>query len=142
MCDEKYSDQEDYILVDILALPPRQGACQFDCCSHGLPDAAAVAAHYGALPGRQVAPTSIRSPSQAAWIRVGQRVTYREVASGETKTWTIVDERLADRATGEISAGSPIAAALLGRAAGDRVTLSRPVGSIELEIVAVNDSGS
>jgi hypothetical protein len=142
MYEENYPDQEDYVLVDILELPLRQGACQFDCCFHGLPDATAVAARYGALPGRPVAPTLIPSPPQTPAIRVGQRVTYQEVGSAETKTWTIVDGRQADRAAGEISAGSPIAAALLGRAVGDRVTLSRPVGPIELEIVDVSDSES
>jgi hypothetical protein len=106
MYEEKYPDQEDYVLFDVLQLPPSQGACQFDCCFHGVPDAAAAAAAAGALPGRVEVPTSIPSLSHAAGIRTGQQVTYREVASGETKTWTIVDARSADRAAGEISAGS------------------------------------
>jgi hypothetical protein len=123
MYEETYADQDDYVLVDILELSMGQQACQFDCCFQGLRDAAAVAARYGALPGRPVATMSMPAVSQAAGITVGHCVTYREVASGATKTWAIVGARRADRAAGQISEASPIAAALLGHAVGDRLTL-------------------
>jgi hypothetical protein len=45
--DERWPDKDDYILVDILDLPPSQKACQFPCCFCGLPDQAAVATRHG-----------------------------------------------------------------------------------------------
>jgi hypothetical protein len=139
MYEESYPDQEDYVLVDILNLPPRHGACQFECCFRGLPDAAAVACRYGAILGGPPAPARAARPVPAKGLRIGQRVTYREVHAGKTHTWTIVSGA-PDRATREISATSPIASALLGSNAGDRLTIARPTGPLEIEVLAVDDT--
>ena len=59
-----------------------------------------------------------------------------ESAAGE-KRYQIVGVDEADAAQGRISFVSPLARALLGRAAGDVVRLRTPRGDEELEVVAV-----
>lgn len=139
MYEEKYPDQEDYVLVDILGLPPRHGACQFECCFRGLADAAAVASRYGAMRGGPPAPARAARPAPAKGLGVGQGVTCREVDSGKTLTRTVVNGT-PDRSAGEISATSPIASALLGSNAGDRVPIALPSGPLEIEVIAVDDA--
>jgi transcription elongation GreA/GreB family factor len=72
------------------------------------------------------------------------RITYREVASGETKTQTIVsdDADIFERSHGEARETSQIGMALLGGAAGDRVMLPTGIGKppIEVDIVAIDES--
>jgi transcription elongation factor GreA len=48
--------------------------------------------------------------------------------SGEVHTWTIVGSTEADLAEGKLSAESPVAAALLGRAPGEEVDVQTPRG--------------
>jgi transcription elongation factor GreB len=65
-----------------------------------------------------------------AWVEVededGVRATYRIVGQDEI-----------DLARGDVSWRSPIARALLRRAAGDTVLLRKPSGEVELTIVSV-----
>jgi transcription elongation factor GreB len=72
-------------------------------------------------------PSSIRF---GAWIRLGE-------GAGETREVRIVgaDEIDADR--GWISIDSPVARALLGKHAGDRVSVELPAGETTLEVLAV-----
>lgn len=49
--EERWPDRDDYVLVDILDLPPSQKACQFPCCFPGLADQTAVIRH-GSVGGR------------------------------------------------------------------------------------------
>jgi len=69
-------------------------------------------------------------------VRFGATVTV-EGASG-VRRYRIVGVDEADAARGDIAFVSPLARALLGRAAGDAVRLRAPRGDEELEIVAVD----
>lgn len=56
---------------------------------------------------------------------------------GKQQTWTIVGEGEADAGQGTISWQAPLARALEGRRVGDVVTVLRPAGEIEVEILAL-----
>ena len=56
---------------------------------------------------------------------------------GLAVTYTIVGEDETDGARGRISWRSPIGRALLGKRAGDIVSVKRPAGDLELTIVTI-----
>lgn len=56
---------------------------------------------------------------------------------GEARVYRIVGEDEIDSNGGQISWRSPIGRALLGRRAGDVITVRRPAGDVELEIIAI-----
>jgi transcription elongation factor GreA len=58
----------------------------------------------------------------------------RDEGTGEVHTWTIVGATEADRAQGKLSAESPVARALIGRAVGDVVEVPTPRGVRRLKI--------
>jgi transcription elongation factor GreA len=58
----------------------------------------------------------------------------RDEGTGELHTWTIVGATEADRAQGKLSAESPVARALLGRAVGETVEVPTPKGVRRLKI--------
>lgn len=60
-----------------------------------------------------------------------------EDESGERRTYQIVGEDEIDSAAGRISWRSPVGRALLGKRAGDVITVRRPAGEIEIEILSV-----
>lgn len=76
------------------------------------------------------------SGSGAADVRFGAAVRVRE-SSGTEREYLIVGEDEADAATGRLNWASPLAAALLGKKPGDRVTLERRGGNLELAIISV-----
>jgi transcription elongation factor GreA len=78
-------------------------------------------------------------PPPPSGISVGQRVTCRDLGSGETKQWAIVGGRRADPSRCEISPESPVARALIGRQVGETVDIELPRGSRQIEILAVHD---
>ena len=92
-----------------------------------------------AQPQVSIPSAPILAPSAVGALRVGQRVTYRDVVSGETKTWTIVAGKYGDRGAGKMSEEAPVAKALLGHAPSDRVSLTTMDGPLELEILAVDE---
>jgi hypothetical protein len=139
MHEEKYADRDDYVLVDIEDLPHHHKACQFECCFQGLPDTAAVAASHGQRGAAGRAPQVAERPPPPSGISVGQRVTCRDLGSGETKQWAIVGGRRADPSRCEISPESPVARALIGRQVGEAVDIELPRGSRQIEILAVHD---
>lgn len=67
-------------------------------------------------------------------VQFGATVAIED-EDGETKTWTIVGEGEADLKDRTISYKAPVAKALLGRTVGDYVTIVRPAGELEVEIV-------
>ena len=139
MYEENYADRGDYVLVDLRRLPDRQGACQFDCCFQGLRDAAMVAAHYpeSGLETRARAATPGKTVPRS--ISLGQTVVYMDLASGETTTRTIAGDHAVDAAKGEVSSGSPVGRALIGREVGDTVLIELPRRAITVEILSVDD---
>jgi transcription elongation factor GreA len=62
---------------------------------------------------------------------VGAKVTLKDVASGRVISYTLVDVREADAASGRISTQSPVGLALLDRAVGDAVTINVPRGVLK-----------
>jgi transcription elongation factor GreB len=60
-----------------------------------------------------------------------------EDEEGALRTYRIVGEDEIDSGRGDISWRSPVGRALLGKRAGDVITVRRPAGETELEIVAV-----
>jgi len=59
----------------------------------------------------------------------GRTAQVRDQGSGDVHTWTIVGPTEADVAQGKLSAESPVASALMGRAPGDVVEVQTPAGS-------------
>ena len=52
--------------------------------------------------------------------------------------YTLVAQSEADLNSGKISVDSPIGKGLLGKEVGDRVAISVPNGTIELEIISIS----
>ena len=76
----------------------------------------------------------------------GDRVAFGatvliEDEDGKRKEWTIVGEGEADTREGTISYRAPMARALLGKKVGDVVTVERPAGEIDVEIVGLKFAG-
>ncbi|MGE3594815.1 MAG: GreA/GreB family elongation factor [Dehalococcoidia bacterium] len=65
------------------------------------------------------------------------------VADGRDRrsTYLLVEPREADAARGRISVASPVGTALLGRRAGDTVTIRVPAGERSLSVLAVGLGG-
>lgn len=58
-----------------------------------------------------------------------------EEEGGKKNKWQIVGEGESDTALGSISWRSPMARALLGKQVGDVVTVERPAGEVEVEVL-------
>lgn len=71
---------------------------------------------------------------QTGKVIFGVTVKLIDIETEEEKTYQIVGEDEADVPKGKISAGSPIARALIGKSEGDEVTVKVPNGEIEYEI--------
>jgi len=76
-------------------------------------------------------------PADREEVRFGARVTLRG-DGGELREILIVGVDEADPAAGFVAFVAPLARALLGRRAGDQVTLRAPGGSEQLEVVTVD----
>ena len=71
---------------------------------------------------------------QTGKVIFGVTVKLIDIETEEEKTYQIVGEDEADVPKGKMSAGSPIARALIGKSEGDEVTVKVPNGEIEYEI--------
>lgn len=69
-------------------------------------------------------------------VTFGATVTFED-EEGKKKTYQIVGEDEVDAGAGKISHKSPVGRALLGKKVGDVVTVFRPAGEIEVEILAL-----
>jgi len=69
-------------------------------------------------------------------VGFGSTVVVRD-PDGVERTWQIVSSHDAAPAEGRLSAESPVAVALLGRAAGEQVSVSLPRGKRTLSILSV-----
>ena len=76
-------------------------------------------------------------PAERDEIRFGARVGLR-TADGQRRALRIVGVDEADPAQGLVAFTAPLARALLGRRAGDQVTVRAPGGVEELEIVSLD----
>jgi transcription elongation factor GreB len=80
-------------------------------------------------------------PDDREEIRFGARVELR-AEDGRLRRVRIVGVDEADPARGSIAFVAPLARALLGRRAGDVVTLRTPAGAEQLEVAGVEYDGS
>lgn len=72
----------------------------------------------------------------AAKVQFGATVTITD-ENGKCATYQIVGADEIDAAGGLISWESPLARALIGRVVGDLVTVRRPAGEIEVEVIKI-----
>ena len=79
---------------------------------------------------------TVHAPRCEGRVVFGCSVTLRASDGSET-TWRIVGPDEADAKAHKLSAASPLARELLGKEAGDAVSLELPRGVAEYEIVAV-----
>jgi transcription elongation factor GreB len=73
-------------------------------------------------------------------IRFGATVCVRD-EEGNEKTYALVGPDESDPSNGKLSFQSPLGQALMKRKVGDVVTVKRPAGDIELEIVTLTYGG-
>jgi transcription elongation factor GreA len=71
----------------------------------------------------------------------GATVTLEDVDSGATREYTLLGPDETEYSPGSISVFSPVAKALLGREAGDEVTVDAPRGKIVYEILSIEFKG-
>jgi transcription elongation factor GreA len=76
------------------------------------------------------------SASADGVVGFGSTVVVRD-QDGAEKTWRIVSSHDASPADGLLSAESPVAVALFGRAAGEKTSVSLPKGKRTLTVVSV-----
>lgn len=74
-------------------------------------------------------------PDEAGRVRVGSSVIVR--VNGRDRTYEILGSQETDPARGRISYLSPLGAALVGKRAGDNVTVSGPGGDVRYDIIDV-----
>ena len=67
-----------------------------------------------------------------------RRVTFTNLNSNTTMTYTIVNPHEANMQEGKLSIKSPIAEAMLGRKVGDEVEAHVPVGTIRIRIEEIS----
>jgi transcription elongation factor GreA len=67
-------------------------------------------------------------------VSVGDSISLIDPASGEELQYTIVSPREVDPARGRISNNSPIGKAVMGRAQGETVEISAPLGKLHYQI--------
>ncbi|HMI86960.1 MAG TPA: GreA/GreB family elongation factor [Polyangiaceae bacterium] len=96
-----------------------------------------LAARKSALEERLAGATLVDATKQPRdEVRFGANVDVR-TASGASRTYRIVGVDEAEPAAGLVAFISPIARALLGRSAGESVSVRTPRGEEELEIVGI-----
>lgn len=71
-------------------------------------------------------------------ITLGRTVLFKELPDGFEEEYKIVGAAEADPFEGKISNESPIAKALIGKTAGELVTIETPGGEMEVEILKVH----
>ena len=72
------------------------------------------------------------------YVNVGNKVVVLDREFGDKVEYSIVGSAEADPLSGKISNESPLGAALLGRVAGDVVSIDAPDGVIEYEVVSIS----
>jgi transcription elongation factor GreA len=78
----------------------------------------------------------VEETAPSGYVRIGSKVTVVD-SEGEEEKYIIVGSAEADPKTGRVSNESPIGRALMGKAAGDKVSIIAPGGSFELTIKTI-----
>ena len=73
-------------------------------------------------------------------VRMGSRITVKDVSTGEEESYQVVGSQEADPMNGRISEDSPFGRALLGRAVGDKVQVDAPAGVLRYQILEIQKS--
>jgi transcription elongation factor GreB len=81
-----------------------------------------------------------RSTLRGDTVQFGATVTIED-EDGKVKEYTIVGEGESDMKTGRISDKAPVARGLLGKKVGDSVTIERPAGEMDVEIIGLKFAG-
>ena len=71
-------------------------------------------------------------------IAIGSTVKVLDIEFDEENEYRVVGSAEANPAKGLISDESPVGKALLGRKAGDEVTVEAPAGEIKLKIISIS----
>jgi transcription elongation factor GreA len=91
-----------------------------------------------ALLEERIASAQVVDPDAAnGVVDVGERVTVRDVETGEQLEYELVGSFEGDPASGRVSSLSPLGRALLGRAPGEIAVVEAPKGAWRLEVVAI-----
>jgi transcription elongation factor GreA len=77
------------------------------------------------------------SKKGAAVVQIGSEVTVVYTESKEKLNFTIVGSSESNVLTNKISNESPLAVAIMGKKAKDKVSFKAPIGKIEVEIIEV-----
>jgi transcription elongation factor GreA len=78
-----------------------------------------------------------QSGAEEGVVGFGSTVVVRD-HEGSEQTWRIVSSRDAAPKEGRLSAESPVAVALLGRATGEQISVSLPKGKRTLTVISIN----
>lgn len=70
-------------------------------------------------------------------VSVGSTVTLRDKKAGDIRIYTLVGSAEADPLKARLSNESPVGQAIIGKQVGDIVTVTIPVGALDLEILAI-----
>ena len=73
-------------------------------------------------------------------VVVGARLTLKDLNSGKKISYTLVDVREADAASGKISTVSPVGQALMNRKVGEEVVINVPKGTLHYSIEKIGSS--
>ena len=79
----------------------------------------------------------IEEPARADYVRMGSHVRIVD-GDGDEQTYYVVGSQEADPRRGQISNESPIGRALIGKRAGDEVTVVAPGGSFDLKVLEIS----
>ncbi len=71
-------------------------------------------------------------------VRLGSRVTIKEVGAGKPEAYMLVGAAEANPKDGRISNESPLGRALLGRKIGDEVKVNAPSGTLAFRVVDID----
>lgn len=71
-------------------------------------------------------------------VHIGSNVTILDEAENVSETWTVVCSAEADTNALKISDESPLGAALMGKAVGERLSIKAPSGEIYFRVVEIN----
>ena len=71
-------------------------------------------------------------------VGTGTKVTLKDLELDEVETYQIVGSQEADPENRKMSDDSPIGKAIMGKRAGDVVTVEAPVGELRFEIVSIS----
>ena len=70
-------------------------------------------------------------------IKIGRKVTLKDIGNGKKVVYTLVDSRETDPVTGKISNVSPVGKALMDRSVGEEVSIAVPSGTLRYVIEKV-----